>query len=197
MIPALLGQLENNTARWLFGCPVCCCFPLTHQKFSGNSIAQDVACSVQDRFCPAQAILKGRGTAFSLYPHGCTPQHLKPLFMPRQNKAADRRRSERFEMRLTKEEAHLLVMRSIAANMTTSDFIRRSALGSDAYMVKAEPDRAALILQIDELNKIGMVISQIVRSGKYANATEQTQLMTDVLTNIKTLSGHLIKKLSS
>ena len=117
--------------------------------------------------------------------------------MPRQNKAADRRRSERFEMRLTKEEAHMLVMRSIAANMTTSDFIRKSALGSDAYMQKAPPDKAALIVELNDLNKIGMVISQIVRSGKYADATDQTQLLTDALANIKTLSGHLIKKLSS
>ncbi|THU41867.1 hypothetical protein FAM09_07140 [Niastella caeni] len=117
--------------------------------------------------------------------------------MPRQNKAADRRRSERFELRLTIDEAHELVTRSINANMTTSDFLRKSALGSDAYILKAPPDKAALITELNDLNKIGMVLGQIVRSGKYANVTEQTQLLTDALTNIKTLSGHLIKKLSS
>jgi hypothetical protein len=117
--------------------------------------------------------------------------------MPRNNKAADRRRTERFELRLTIDEAHTLITRSIAANMTTSDFIRKSALGANAYMQKAPPDRAALIAEMDELTKIGIVLGQIVRSGKYASVTEQTQLLTDALTNIKTLSGHLIKKLSS
>jgi hypothetical protein len=117
--------------------------------------------------------------------------------MPRHNKAADRRRSERIEIRLTVDEAHELATRSIAANMTTSDFVRKSALGADAYMQKAPPDKAALIFELNDLNKIGMVLSQIARSGKYGSAIDQAQLLTDALTNIKTLSGHLIKKLSS
>lgn len=117
--------------------------------------------------------------------------------MPRQHKTADRRRCERFEIRLTIDEAHELVTRAINAGMSTSDFIRTSTLGTDAYIQTATPDRAALIGQLDELTKIGTALSQIVRSGKYANATDQAQLLTDTLTNIKTLSGHLIKKLSS
>lgn len=117
--------------------------------------------------------------------------------MPRQNKAADRRRSERFELRLTIDEAHELVTRSINANMSTSDFLRKSALGPSAYMQKAPPDKAALIVELNDLNKIGIALGQIVRSGKYANSTDQAQLLTEALTNIKTLSGHLIKKLSS
>jgi hypothetical protein len=117
--------------------------------------------------------------------------------MPRQYKAAERRRTERFEIRLTIDEAHELVTRSVTAGMSTSDFVRKSALGSDAYMIKASPDRAALIAGLDDLNTTGTVLGQIVRSGKYASSPEQTKLLTEALTNIKTLSDHLIKKLAS
>ena len=117
--------------------------------------------------------------------------------MGRHSKPAHCLRSERIELRLTKDEAHELFMRSIKAGVSTSDFIRKSALGSDAYMAKAEPSQAILIAQIDDLNKTGLVLGQIVRSGKYANSIEQTELLTQALLAIKTLSIHLIEKLSS
>ena len=116
--------------------------------------------------------------------------------MPRQYKAADRRRTERFELRLTTEEAHTLVMRSVKARMSIADFVRRSALGPDAYMQKASPEQAALISGLNDLNRIGAALGHIVRSGKYASSPEQTQVLTQALADIKTLSAHLIKNLS-
>ncbi|OQP67244.1 hypothetical protein A3860_02470 [Niastella vici] len=117
--------------------------------------------------------------------------------MPRSYKAADKRRSQRFELRLTIEEAHEIVSRAISAGISVADFIRKSALGDSAYMQTAAPDKAALIMELNNLNKIGNVLDQIVSSGKFVNNPDQMELLTDTLTGIKNLSGHLIKKLSS
>lgn len=116
--------------------------------------------------------------------------------MPRQYKAADKQRSERIEVRLTIDEAHEIITRAINAKVSLSDFLRKSALGSEAYMQKASPDKAALIAELENLNKTGATLGQIVRSGKYANSPEQTELLTQTLQNIKTLSSHLINKLA-
>jgi hypothetical protein len=121
---------------------------------------------------------------------------LKLIFMPRPHKAADLRRTERFEFRLTVDETHELVTRAINAGMSTSDFVRKSALGADAYMQKATPEQATMINAVTELTRIDNILSQIVRSGKYASSPEQVAFLTDTLLAVKTLSGHLIKTLS-
>jgi hypothetical protein len=165
------------------------CFPLTQEYFWQILFAQDVTCYVH-------VILKWRHCVLPL-PARCTLQHLKHSFMPRPHKADDLRRTERFELRLSINEAHELVTRALNAGISTADYIRKSTLGDHAYMQQATPDQAAMINTVTELTRIGNVLSQIVRSGKYASSPEQVELLTETLLAVKTLSGHLIKKLSS
>lgn len=169
----------------------------TTGNFGFALLAQDVACYGQNEFYPIQAILKGRSAALSLYPLGWTFFHQKIYCMPRHNKAADRRRGQRIEFRVSVDEAHELITRAINAGLSLSDFIRKSTLGDDAYMQQAPPDKAALITELNTLNTIGNVLIQIACTGTYANNPGQAELLTETLASIKTLSGHLIQKLST
>jgi hypothetical protein len=115
--------------------------------------------------------------------------------MGRQFKPSQFRRTERIELRLSKAEAHEVFTRSIKAGLSVSDFIRKSALGADAFMVRAEPERATLINQLNELHNIGQALGQLVRSGIYNTNPDKAALLAETLLEIKTLSAHLIKKL--
>jgi hypothetical protein len=117
--------------------------------------------------------------------------------MGRQLKPVHCRRSERIEIRLTKEESQKIFMRSIMANMTTSDYIRKLVLGTEAYMEKASPDQAMLIDHLNDLNKIGHTLYQISRSGIYGASPEKSALLSNTLQEIKTLSAELIKKINA
>lgn len=115
--------------------------------------------------------------------------------MARPNKAADRRRSERFEVRLTIDEAHELVTRAINTGLSTSDYIRKMALGDHALEQQATPDRAALINAVSELDCIGQLLLRVIRSGRYADMISQMAALNATLDRIKTISGTLIKSL--
>ncbi|MBO9565730.1 MAG: hypothetical protein J7621_23340 [Niastella sp.] len=116
--------------------------------------------------------------------------------MARPNKAADKRRCERFELRLTINEAHELVTRAINAKMSISDYIRKSALGDHALEQQATPDHALMLQAVEELNRINTVLGQIVRSGRFTQDGQQLEQLAEALDTIKTLSGQLIKKIS-
>jgi hypothetical protein len=114
--------------------------------------------------------------------------------MGRHVKPGQFRRTERIELRLTKDEAHELFTRSIKVGLSASDYIRKSALGA-ASMEKASPDRTTLISHLNELYKIGQILSQLVRSGLFNTNPDKAALLSETLQEIKALSSHLIKKI--
>lgn len=121
--------------------------------------------------------------------------------MVRPKKDFTQRRSSRVEVRLTIEEEQVLLDLSQERGMTLSDFLRSTALGVKPRILRANPERAALIRALAELGKIGSNVNQIARAmnrqlaaGHPVNLPES--VITHLLNNLKALSNHLIQKLS-
>lgn len=144
-------------------------------------------------------LVKREALRFSLkIPLGLSAAHSSnTAFMGRQFKPLHCRRTERIELRLSKNEAHELFTRSINAGMSAAEYIRRSSLGPDTSTIKASTDHTTLISQLNDLYKLGQVLGQLVRSGIYNADPDKAALLSETLQEIKTLSALLIQKLSA
>ncbi len=119
--------------------------------------------------------------------------------MARPNKGETEKRSIMLRLRLTAAEKKSLQAVADNAGLSISDFVRGKALSAQPLHRKATPERAALIKGLAGLGKIGSNINQIARvMNRLQNdaAPLPQQIIDDALTQIESLSQHLIKILS-
>jgi Bacterial mobilisation protein (MobC) len=129
------------------------------------------------------------------------PPGAKPTQMKLKETKALSQRRQRLHIRMTGEEKNRLEDLAKEHGLTISDYVRVTITRSNAYMVKAKPEREIMIKILAELGKIGSNVNQIAYQLNRERVTGNRHSVPDgiiqqSLSGVKNLSDRLIALLS-
>jgi hypothetical protein len=120
--------------------------------------------------------------------------------MGRHEKQTEEKRDDRLHIRLTLGEKNRLSEKAKERGMSVSDYVRWLLFDSEPLIKRAKPKRAAEIIALGELGKIGSNVNQIaheLHSDRLANraAWFPDQLIEKVKSGLQALSDYIHKLL--
>jgi uncharacterized protein (DUF1778 family) len=102
------------------------------------------------------------------------------------------RRDKAIRVRYSDAERKAIKARALDAEMTTSDFIRHSALGAPVHVVKLERLHPA---DLNQIKRLGNLLNQIARAMHRGRMVRGTlRHLGEVMTVIDTLVLHQLKQ---